>query len=129
MGGRKRKGLIVNTTNKIPRILAVGPVPPPLNGTSVSFQVFIDEVQRHSDKVKIDVINSAQPQQKQDPKLLTLTNFIKIGQVLWQVVKGINGSNLLFVIGSHQFLFTAGSICLLVAKIAGKPCYFRSFGF
>lgn len=119
----------MNTTNKIPRILAVGPVPPPLNGTSVSFQVFIDEVRRHSDKVKIDVINSAQSQQKQDPKLLTLANFIKIGQVLWQVVKGISGSNLLFVIGSHQFLFTAGSFCLLIAKITGKPCYFRSFGF
>lgn len=129
MGDRKWKGLIVNTTNKIPQILAVGSVPPPLNGTSVSFQVFIDEVKRHSDKVKINVINSAQPQQKQDPKLLTLANLTKIGHVLWQVVKGIGGSNLLFVIGSHQFLLTAGSFCLLIAKIAGKPCYFRSFGY
>ncbi len=129
MGVRKQKGLIVNTTNKNPLILAVGPVPPPLNGTSVSFQVFIDEVQRHSDKVKLDIINSAPPQQKQDPQLLTPANFVKIGQILWQVVKRIRGSDLIFVVGSHQFLFTAGPFCLLVAKIAGKPCYFRSFGF
>lgn len=119
----------MNPTKKIPRILAVGPVPPPLNGTSVSFQVLIDEVKRHSDKVKIEVINSAQSQQKQDPKLLTIANFTKIGQVLWQVIKGIRKSNLLFVMGSHQFLFTAGSLCILIAKIAGKPCYFRSFGY
>lgn len=119
----------MNIENKIPQILAVGPVPPPLNGTSVSFQVFVDEVRRHPDSVEIEVINSAQSQQKQDPKLLTMANFTKIGQVLWQVTKRIRHSDRLFVLGSHQFLFTAGSFCLLIAKIAGKPCYFRSFGY
>jgi hypothetical protein len=41
-----------------PRLLAVGPLPPPIAGTSVSFQIFCDMVNSHPDRLKIDIINS-----------------------------------------------------------------------
>jgi glycosyltransferase involved in cell wall biosynthesis len=113
----------------MPRILAVGSLPPPLGGTSVSFQVLCDEVRRHADKLQLDVIDAAPRHIKEDARLLTLTNFVKAGQILWHFLRRVKVADRVLIVGSYQFLFTIGSMCLFVAKIAGKPCYFRSFGF
>ena len=114
---------------KMSRLLAVGSLPPPLGGTSVSFQVFCDEVQRHSDKVKLDIIDAAPRQVKEDPQVLTLANLDQARWILWRFLQRIRTADLVLVVGSHQFLLTMGSMILFIAKIAGKPCYFRSFGY
>ena len=113
----------------MPRILAVGSLPPPLGGTSVSFQVFCEEVQRHSDKVELDIIDAAPRQVKEDTQVLTLANVDQAGRILWRFLQRIRAANMVLVVGSHQFLLTMGSMILLIAKITGKPCYFRSFGY
>ena len=117
------------THQSIPRILAVGSLPPPLGGTSVSFQVFCDEVKRQPEQVEIDVIDAAPKHIKEDARVLTFTNINQASGILWRVVQRLRTADLVLVVGSHQFLLTMGSIILFLAKLAGKPCYFRSFGY
>lgn len=77
----------------------------------------------------LDTINSAPPQLKERMQLLTLANFSNVTKILRKFRQKVKDADITLVMGSHQFLFTAGSMCLLVAKIAGKPCYFRTFGY
>lgn len=112
-----------------PRLLAIGPEPPPLNGTSVSFQVFCAEARRHADQIELEVIDSSPPELKEEIQVLTLANLSTAVRVLWRLCRRVLGADRVLVVGSHQFLFTMGTICLAVTKIARRPCYFRSFGY
>ncbi len=113
---------------KVPQILVVGPLPPPLAGTSVSFQIFCDVVKHRSDKLHIEIINSAPKQLKGQTPLFTITHFTTAWRIFWQFCRRIKHADRVIIFGSNQFLRSMASICLCVAKIAGKPCYLRSFG-
>ncbi len=116
-------------TRKPKRLLTVGPLPPPLNGTSISFRIFCDEVARYGDDVALDVIDSAPRELKERPKIVTMANLRKAAKILWQFSRRIGKADVTLIVGSHQFLLSIGSLCFLIAKLARKPCYFRSFGY
>lgn len=116
-------------SRKKQRILAVGSLPPPLGGTSVSFQAFCDEIHRYSDEIAVDIIDAAPRYIKEDTRILTSANLSQAGRVLRQVLQKAKTADLVVVVGSHQFLLTMGSIILILAKLFGKKCYFRSFGY
>lgn len=109
--------------------MAVGPKPPPLNGTSVSFQNFCDEVARYSDQIQLTIIDTAPPQLKEKSKLFTFGNLSKVLEVLGSFLSNIGRTDRVIIVGSHQFLLTAGALCLFIARLFGKPCFYRTFGY
>ncbi|MFN8444484.1 MAG: glycosyltransferase family 4 protein [Caldilineaceae bacterium] len=111
------------------RLLAVGPKPPPLNGTSVSFQNFCDEVARYADQIQLTIIDTAPPQLKEKSKLFTFGNLSKVLEVLGSFLGNIGRTDRVIIVGSHQFLLTAGALCLFIARLFGKPCAYRTFGY
>lgn len=115
-------------TPQIARLLAVGPIPPPLTGTGISFQMFCDEVRQYTNQFALETINASPRQIKEDPRLLTWANLDKARAILGPFSRRIKAADRVLIYGSHQFLFTMGALCLFRAKLAGKPCYFRSFG-
>lgn len=108
------------------RLLAVGSLPPPLGGTSVSFQIFCDEARRHLD---LEVVDAAPHTIKEDSRLLRLGNLGQALRVMRQVLTRARHADAVLVVGSHQFLFTVGSMISVVASFLGRPCYLRSFGY
>lgn len=110
-----------------PQLLVVGPLPPPVAGTSVSFQIFCNEAQNHPSRLKIDVINSAPKHLGQYP-LFTRAHFETAQRIVRQFVEKVRHIDQVLIFGPDQFLFSMASVCLNIAKVAGKPCYIRSFG-
>jgi glycosyltransferase involved in cell wall biosynthesis len=118
---------VTASDGKAPRILVVGPLPPPLAGTSVSFQAFCDEVQRCPDRVQLDVINSA-PKQLGKTGIFTAAKFATASHIFSQFFRRIRQADQALIFSNDQFLISMVPLCLTVAKLAGKPCYIRMFG-
>jgi glycosyltransferase involved in cell wall biosynthesis len=114
--------------DKITQILVVGPLPPPLAGTSVSFQLFCNEVNRHPDKVRIKIINSAPNKLDGRTKLFTFSNLFTVQHILWNFCQRIKRADQVIIFGSNQFLLSMATVCICIAKIVGKPTYVRPFG-
>lgn len=129
MSKQERHGQIrPKSKNKIPHILVVGPLPPPLAGTSVSFKLFCSEIEHHPAKLHAEIINSAPKQLNGQTALFTAANFTTAMRIFWQFCRRIKYADQVLIFGSNQFLLSMGSICLWIAKILGKPCYIRVFG-
>ncbi|MBX2870316.1 MAG: glycosyltransferase family 4 protein [Acidiferrobacterales bacterium] len=109
------------------QLLVIGPVPPPLSGTSVSFQLFCDYVEANSDAVTLRILNSS-PKKPSDRPLLDLGNFFTAKRVLWGCLKHVRASRKVILFGSNQFLLTLMPICFVISRIAGKKFYVRCFG-
>lgn len=114
-------------SNRAPQLLVIGPLPPPVAGTSVSFQIFCDEVKSRPEQLQIKVINSAPKHLGQYP-LFTRAHFATAQRVIGQCLQQIRTIDQLLIFGPDQFLFAMASVCLTIAKAAGKPCYLRAFG-
>lgn len=115
------------TINSKYQLLVIGPLPPPLAGTSVSFKLFCDFLVEQSDKVTINIINSA-PKKLGTKPLLDLSNLVTASKIFWECLLQIRKSNKVILFGNNQFLISMMPICLLFAKLAKKPFYVRSFG-
>lgn len=110
-----------------PRLLAVGPLPPPFSGTTVSFQIFCNVVNRHQAQLQIEVVNSAPKHLGQYP-LFTRAHFETAQRIVRQFIEKIRHVDQVLIFGQDQFFFSVAAVCLNIAKVAGKPCYFRSIG-
>lgn len=114
-------------SRKKPQLLVVGPLPPPLAGTSVSFDLFCEFVKDHSDKLKIEVINSA-PRNVGEKPLMTTDNLFTAIRILMSYLGKIWKSDQVIIFGSDKFLLSLMPLCLGIAKLLRKPCYVRVFG-
>lgn len=111
----------------LPRLLAIGPLPPPIAGTSVSFQVFCNLVNHHPNRLKLDIINSAPKHLGQYP-LFTRSHFETAQRIIRQLIEKVRQIDQVLIFGQDQFFLSMAAVCLRIAKAAGKPCYLRSIG-
>jgi hypothetical protein len=87
------------------KILVVGPLPPPVAGTSVSFQTFRDELTKYADRVSIELINSA-PRHLGQTRLFTAAHFHTARRILWQFATKIRHCDQALIFSNDQFLFS-----------------------
>ena len=112
---------------KFTQLLVIGPLPPPVAGTSVSFKLFCEFLEKKSDKVCITTLNTA-PKKLGNRPLFSFDNLFTTSRVLWGCLLQIRKSNKVLLFGSNQLLISLMPICLLIAKLARRPFYVRSFG-
>lgn len=117
--------MTVKHVNK--QLLVIGPLPPPLAGTSVSFKLFCDYLDKHADTVGVKVLNTA-PKKLGTRPLFDLGNLATASRVLWGCLMQIRQSERVVLFGSNQLLLSLMPICLLIARLFGKKFYVRSFG-
>lgn len=110
------------------RILAVGPLPPPPSGATVSFQVFCDEVIHHADKIQVDIVDTSPKRVKKNTSIASLGNITKAFATIRSYAKRLRTSDSVIIFGSNGFLMSLTPVLVVLAKLAGKPCYIRSFG-
>ncbi len=109
------------------QLLAIGPLPPPLAGTSVSFELFREHICSQSTHLNLTVINSA-PKDVGKRALFSLDNLKTACRVLGNYFWLTRRSDSTIVFGNDQFLLSLMPLCLVTAKLFKKPFYIRCFG-
>jgi glycosyltransferase involved in cell wall biosynthesis len=111
-----------------PRLLVVGPLPPPISGTGVSFQLFCDEIQRREGMPALEIIDSSPGKLKQASRATSASNYAQAWRIVSQYCRKVFTVDQVLIFGSQGFLLLMLPLLLLVAKVARKPCYVRAFG-
>jgi len=109
------------------RLLAIGPLPPPLAGTSVSFALFKEHLSSKSNNLQLTVIDSA-PKEVGKRSLFSSDNLRTAVRIIAKFSRQVRQSDSIIIFGNDQFLLTLMPVCLLIAKINNKPCFIRCFG-
>ena len=125
---RRTKDGRSNQDASVPRLLVVGPLPPPPDGPSVSFQLFCDEA-RYEPGTEVVVIDSSPKRLKDDQTArFSSQNLLQAMRVLVPFIRRVWSVDRVLIFGGNRFLLTIGSLLILIAKLARKPCYLRVFG-
>lgn len=109
-------------------LLVVGPLPPPINGTGVSFQLFCDEVRKQTGLPKLEIIDSSPRKLKEKSSVTSMSNYAQMWRIFSRFCRKISSVDGVIIFGSEGFLLLMVPLLLIVAKIARKPCYIRAFG-
>ncbi len=117
------------TNAHAPRLLVVGPLPPPPDGPSVSFQLFCNEIKFGAKLEDLRIIDSSPRRLKdeQTPKI-SGANFAQAIRIIVPFCRQVMGADQVLIFGGEGFLLSMGLLLLAVAKLARKPCYLRVFG-
>jgi len=113
---------------KTTRLLFVGPLPPPLDGTSVSFQLFCEEIKHQAEIQSIEIIDSSLKQLQEGSHIISTTGFRRAIRILKSFGRQVMATDQVLIFGSTGFLLSMAPLLLSLAKIARKPCYIRAFG-
>jgi len=109
-------------------VLAVGPLPPPLDGTSVSFQVFCQEASSLLPPEGLNIVDSSPRELKDEGHRHGWSDLRQAARILGPFLRRIPSTDRILIFGSNGFLLKMAPILLLAARLAGKPCYIRPFG-
>lgn len=110
-------------TNKMVNILLIGPLPPPLSGTTVSFQTLVTELSDIPNTVSIDVFNtSANKDDGGFKKLIAATRLLR------RVSQAAKHNDILMLNASNGRAVIMGWMLNWISKRTGKPLVIRIFG-
>ena len=78
--------------------------------------------------VALDIVDSSPKRIKKNRSILSLGNLQQAGHLLWRFVRKIHRADTVLIFGSNGFLLSLTPLLVLIAKLAGRPCFVRSFG-
>ena len=107
--------------NRTLRLLLIGPLPPPLGGTTVSFKQLVQELSARSD-VDVKVINTSR---RKKHFLIDVLHSIK---VLFKMFSAVPRCDVISFHASDNGTLFYGPIVWIVCKVYGKPWILREFG-
>ncbi len=113
-------------------ILLVGPLPPPLTGTPISFEIFAEESMRLVGEDVVSIVDTSPKRLKQ--QLTTVTNLFRLSnlrqalRVIVGVARNLRQADVMIVFASNGHLVSLGPVLLLLARISRTPCHLRVFG-
>lgn len=116
---------------KAPRILTVGPLPPPMTGTPVSFQVFVDQARESGLLDELIVVDASPKRLKQASGTglrLNTSNFSQAWRIIKPFLASVRSADHVLLFGSNTFVITLAPLLLAIAKATGTPCSLRTFG-
>ena len=116
------------TNRTTSQLLAVGPLPPPLDGTSVSFQIFCNESKACLHPKQLDIIDTSPRELKDENRRLALSDMRQAARVFVPYVRRIRSAERILIFGSNGFLLKMAPILVWTARVLGKPCYISPFG-
>lgn len=109
------------------RLLAVGPLPPPPSGSTVSFQVFLEALAEQYN-LQVDVIDTSPKHIKENTSITSIGNLMQAARFSVRFCAKVRRADRAIIFGSNGFLLSMTPLMVLAAKVLRRPCYVRSFG-
>ena len=110
------------------RLLLVGPIPPPLDGTSVSFEMLCEEIRRTRPDLLLRVVDSSPKRLKVEGARLTLRDLLRAVRLLAAVGIQLPRADCIVIFGSNGILARLAPPIVRLAGWMGRPCFIRPFG-
>ena len=110
------------------RTLLVGPLPPPMTGTHVTFDIVCREARSLLAADTIDIIDTSQKHLKKHTRIASLGNLRQAGRILHRYRQAVGSCDRVLIFGSNGFLLSMAPILVWSAKRQGKPVCMRAFG-
>lgn len=115
-------------TRTKPKVLLVGPCPPPDGGTTIPFRLFCDFVMaRYASRYRFSIVN-ANTGSKADVALLAPGSLTQTIPMISRVIRSAFSSQRIIVFGSQRFITLVGSLLLLILAPFGKKIHLRING-
>ena len=111
-----------------PRLLVVGPLPPPVDGTSVSFELFCSELRATVGNLHLEIVDSSPRRLKEDNHKLILADVSQALRIVFPFVRRVRSAKQVLIFGSNGFLLRMAPLLVVIAKLYGKRCFIRPFG-
>ncbi len=112
----------------LPRLLVIGPLPPPVGGASISFELFCRLAREQYRFDYMEIINSSANHFKPRSRILTFEGIRRAIRILAQFLQQIHRVDKVLVFGTNGFILSLFPFLVLLARFFGKPCYLRVFG-
>lgn len=113
----------VNVQRSKLKILAIGPLPPPIGGISISFKILVDLLQRRNDVV-VEVVDFNAIRSRKGNSLRGLLNLCSA------VILKARHMDVITVYSASTALPSLGLLLLVISRVLGKPFVVRkSAGF
>ena len=111
------------------KLLALGPLPPPLTGTPVSFDIFCELAKKSPHIQKLVVVNTSPNFLKQQRSFqFSPANIKQAVSIIYNFSINVRKIDSILIFGSNGYVISLAPILLLIAKINRKKCFFRVFG-
>ena len=109
----------IRLTDRI-RMLLIGPLPPPLGGTAVSFRALVETLERRSD-LTTDVVDSS------GVRGCGPAGVVRLARLLWRLVTAIPRADVVALNVATTGLHVLGAPVAVLAGITRKPLIVRKF--
>lgn len=109
----------------------MGPLPPPLTGTPISFEILCNELAGRPEIDRLHIVDSSPRHLKQQTDGSSLTKIADVRQairVLGGFASKVARADHVVIFGSNGSIGTIVPVLLAICKALGKPCSFRVFG-
>ena len=103
------------------KMLIVGPIPPPLGGSSLTVQAIIDEISKYPE-IKLSIVNTSPTRDIR--KKMTGFNVEKVWRMISMLPKylwNLKGSDAVLVFANNLFALLIAPVFLLFARAFRKP--------
>ena len=114
---------MIPTTKTGIRVLLIGPLPPPMGGTTRHFQTLVHDLEA-DERFSLRVINTSRGDEHARGSRNFLVGLRTIGAVLVHVWR----ADVVSYHASNRGLWSAGPAILALCRLAGKPVVLRPFG-
>ena len=105
------------------RVLLIGPLPPPMGGTTRHFQTLVEDLEAH-EEFSLRVIDTS----RGDLHARRSRNLFVGLRTLWAVLIHVWRADVVSYHASNRGLWRAGPAILALCRLAGKPVVLRAFG-
>lgn len=110
------------------KLLIVGPLPPPMTGTHVTFQTVCDELIKAGLREQIEIIDTSQKHVKANTRIISTGNYRQARQIWHNYQCKLPSAKRVLIFGSNGFLASLAPLLVSSANRRRIPVHVRAFG-
>lgn len=111
------------------RYVAIGPLPPPIGGDTVSFSRLVNSRVLKEAQIELEILDTSRKERESKfGRRLDGRDFRRAVTLLWQVWRKKKHVNGMLIWANTRFSYTLGLLLILLYKSSGKQVVLKQFG-